>query len=253
MGAGAAPLARPRGASSTPRPTVSSSSFERPARSSMPCSRTARRTRSSLAGRFATSSRTVRELVNGGLLVQAGSALADPIELATSEGDRLGGFEILAPVHLAADTEVYLARHDDGFAAIKIARPGTRRVMRRRLTMRGRGAARSRQRSRPGAAGGGAVAEVPYLALAWCAGVDADVAAAELRTDGEPGRRRLLDLVGRLLSAYATAHDAGSSTATRARGTCSSTGEDGDPDRLRARPRSGSDGRRRGSLRAAST
>ena len=52
-------------------------------------------------------------------------------------------------------------------------------------------------------------AERPYLALAWCAGVDADVAAAELRTNGELGRRRLLDLVGRLLSAYATAHGAG--------------------------------------------
>jgi len=153
---------------------------------------------------------TLADLVNGGLLVQAGSVLEAPIQLSYREGDRLGGFDILAPVHLATDTEVYLARLGDGrFIALKVGRPGQEGVMRLRLRAEAQALARIGGRVAPQLLEDGSRCQVPHLALAWCQGVDADAAAAELRVGGEEGRRRLLGLVGRILRAYAALHAAG--------------------------------------------
>ena len=45
--------------------------------------------------------------VNEGLLVAADSELAEPIATTLAPGDSLGSFEVVAPVHVMVDTEVY--------------------------------------------------------------------------------------------------------------------------------------------------
>ena len=149
------------------------------------------------------------ELVNGRVLVGAGSILAAPIELCYREGDLLAGFEILLPVHLAADTEVYLARGPGArFLALKVGRPGHEAVIRKRLALEARALTLVGAEVAPELLADGALAEVPHLALAWCAGVEIDIAAADLRSNGG-GDRHLVELVGNVLSAFATLHGLG--------------------------------------------
>lgn len=63
--------------------------------------------------------------VREGLLLAAESELARPITGAFTPGDRVGPYEIVRPVHVVIDTEVYEARDPGGAAvALKIARAG---------------------------------------------------------------------------------------------------------------------------------
>ena len=66
--------------------------------------------------------------INDGLLVAASSELARPIATSLAAGDRVGDFEILEPVYLMADTEVYRARTRAGAAAALKISPAARRA-----------------------------------------------------------------------------------------------------------------------------
>ena len=65
----------------------------------------------------------VKVFVDAGLLVAAGSALAEPIATTMQPGERIAGLLIEEPVHLVVDLEVLRARAADGSTvALKIAR-----------------------------------------------------------------------------------------------------------------------------------
>ncbi len=146
--------------------------------------------------------------VNEGLLVPPDSELAQPIDTTLTPGETVGGFEIVAPVHVVLDTEVHLARSADGEAiALKIAREGSEEGMRALfaheaaiLTDLDGGVA-------PRLLGQGELGGRPFLAMSWFAGADAHEAASAARRLGEfEGRAELLAIAEQVIGAYAHLH-----------------------------------------------
>lgn len=146
--------------------------------------------------------------VNDGLLVSADSELAGPIATSLEPGDRVGGFEVVEPVHLMVDTEVYLARRPDGsFAALKLAREGVgpqaAAAFAREATMLRWLDGSVSPRLLDVAEHGGR----PYLATSWRTAADVYQAARELHTlGGNDGRAALLKLAEAVVAAYARLH-----------------------------------------------
>jgi eukaryotic-like serine/threonine-protein kinase len=149
--------------------------------------------------------------VNQGLLVAAGSELALPVTTTVQPGDRVGGFEVVEPVHVIVDTEVYRARAADGSAvALKIARPGADEHLRAAFTHEAAILGLLDGRVSPSLVHTGALDGRPYLAMTWCAGVDVYRAGAEARGLGEAaGRPALLELAEKVSAAYAHLHAQG--------------------------------------------
>ena len=149
--------------------------------------------------------------VNEGLLVAPGSELAGPIETSFEPGDRVGAFEVLEPVNVIVDTEVYRGRAPDGSAvALKIARPGTGRHMRAAFAHEAAALEHLDGRVNPRLVELGEVDSRAFLALSWCGGVDAYYAAAEARAlDEAAGLPALLTLAERVIGAYAHLHAQG--------------------------------------------
>ena len=145
------------------------------------------------------------EMITDGVLVTAGSDLAEPIVTTLHRGERLGDLEIIEAVHVVVDTEVYRARLRDGAqAALKLARPGSEERMRGVLAHEATILRSLDGQVNPAVVAQGEHAGRPWLALTWCAGVDAVDAAAEHRATGE--RAALLQLVERILEAFAHLH-----------------------------------------------
>src|SRR3954451_11109670 len=133
----------------------------------------------------------LKGFVDQGVLVAATSAVAQPIVTSLAPGDRIDGFEIVAPAHLIVDTEVYLARAADASdVALKIARPGAARTaaFRREATV----LARLDGRVNPRLVATGRVDERPYLATEWYPGVDVLEASEEARRTGAGAARATL-------------------------------------------------------------
>jgi serine/threonine-protein kinase len=153
----------------------------------------------------------LKDLLWSGVLVPADSDLARPIGPSLAPGDAIGRFEVVRPIHLMIDTELYLARgtQDGAFAAIKIARPGSEQRMEAMLAREAQilGDLDGSATPRPLAEGG--ADSRPFLALTWHAGVDADTAAAELRRAGDEGRSGLLEMGTAIIAAYADLHRQG--------------------------------------------
>jgi len=146
--------------------------------------------------------------VNEGLLVAADSELAQPIATTLAAGDRVGGFEVVEPVHVIMDTEVYLARAADGSAAaLKIARAGSGRRLREALAHEAAILRRLDGRVNPRLLEIGELDERRYVAVSWCSGVDLHQASAEAGgLGGREGRVALLALAERVIEAYAHLH-----------------------------------------------
>lgn len=141
------------------------------------------------------------EMINEGLLVDAGSPLAEPVEATLGPGDRFAGLEVMACVHLVVDTEVYRARAADGSAvALKIARAGTGRAL---LHHEGEIVERLDGQVNAALHSCGEL----HLATSWAAGLDVHTMAAELRRAPrvEPLAQLVVDVVG----AYAHLHRQG--------------------------------------------
>jgi len=147
-------------------------------------------------------------LVNDGLLVPPRSELARPIQTTLVPGAPAGGFEIVAPVHVIVDTEVYLARSPGGEAvALKVAREGSQERMRRAFARETVILAGLDGRVAPRLLGQGDAAGRPFLATSWCPGCDVYEAAAEARRlGGREGRSAPLALAERVVWAYAQLH-----------------------------------------------
>jgi serine/threonine-protein kinase len=150
----------------------------------------------------------LQRFVNEGLLVPPDSELARPIDIALAPGDAACDFEVVMPVHVLLDTEVHLARAANGeLAALKMARDGSERRMRRAFAHEAVILAGLDDRVTPRLLAHSEVAGRPFLAMSWCPGVDVYDAAAEARRlDGRAGREELLALAERVLEAYVHLH-----------------------------------------------
>ena len=149
--------------------------------------------------------------VNEGLLVAADSDLAEPIATTLAPGDSVGGFEVVAPVHVVVDTEVYIAHGSDGSpAALKVARAGAGSSMHAALRHEAAVLQALDGRVSPRLLELGVVDDRPFLATSWCMGVDVFQAAADARSlDGPDSRAELLALAESVVAAYAHLHSQG--------------------------------------------
>jgi hypothetical protein len=146
--------------------------------------------------------------VNEGLLVPADSELARPILTTFAPGARIGGFEILAPVHVILDSEVYLARTPTGEAvALKLARDGSEERVRGAFAHEAAILDHLEGRVTPALHGTGEIEGRPFVAMSWCAGLDVYQAASDARRlGGREGRTALLKLGELVVQAYAQLH-----------------------------------------------
>lgn len=153
----------------------------------------------------------LRGFVAEGLLLAADSELAQPISTSLRPGERVGEFEVVEPVRVIADTEVHLASAEDGAAvALKIARAGFERQLAAAFNREAGVLDRLDGEVGPRLLGAGLHEERPFLALAWCAGVDVLHAANEARALGPSvGREQLLRLAEDTLAVYARLHELG--------------------------------------------
>jgi hypothetical protein len=146
-------------------------------------------------------------LVEARILVPQDSpdALAPAPSLAA--GQEFAGFEIEALVRSLEDSEVYRAHAPAGeLAALKIARDGRPGVT-ALLTNEARVLERLAGIGTPRLLVAGAAQGRAYVAMEWCDGVSIAVAAQQARATRD--RRRLHDLIGRMLDAYAGLHRSG--------------------------------------------
>ncbi|MFB4306789.1 lanthionine synthetase LanC family protein [Actinomadura sp. GTD37] len=139
--------------------------------------------------------------IRDGLLLPAGSPLARPVASSLRTGDAVGGAEVVEPVQVLVDTEVYRVRLPDGTpAALKITEAGSASGPRREETV-----LRALDgRHNPGLLAAGDHGGRPFLLLSWVAGVDVHHAAAEAR--GLPANAAPLDLAERVVAAFAHLH-----------------------------------------------
>jgi hypothetical protein len=150
-------------------------------------------------------------LVEEGMLVSAKSGLAQPIVASLRAGMLVNSLEIIEPVHLLDDTEVYRARTQDGTAvALKIAGTAAGRSAIAALHQEAAILNRLDGVVNPRLMGTGYFGSRPFLVTAWHVGVDIHRAAADARIMPEPERRdELLGLAERVLEAYARLHSQG--------------------------------------------
>ena len=153
----------------------------------------------------------LRDFVDQGFLVAAGTELARPIAASLTPGHHVSGFEIVEPAYVIADTEVYRACASDGSAAaLKISRPAADRRVLAAFGHEAAILARLDGRVNPRLLESGEHEGRPFLAVSWCAGVDVEAAADEARRLGDPARRHaLLRLAEDVIEAYAHLHAQG--------------------------------------------
>ncbi|TKB89332.1 MAG: hypothetical protein E8D40_17505 [Nitrospira sp.] len=149
----------------------------------------------------------LQRLLNAELLVAVGSELENPIESNYGCGDSIGGFLIIEPIDVVVDTEVYLARApDQTLVALKVARRGAERRLTTQLAREASILNRLDGSVTPRLLGHGDEDGRPFIALSWCRGVDAHIAATEARSRSHAGRVGLLCIVEQIAEAYAHLH-----------------------------------------------
>jgi serine/threonine-protein kinase len=150
-------------------------------------------------------------LVEEDLLVPAESALAQPVAASLEAGEVVEDVEIVEPVHVLDDTEVYLGRTADGRdVALKIV--GAAGVPQADAAIRheARVLARLDGRVNPPLVHAGFLDERPFLVTGWQPGVELFRAATDARRlPGADAREELLDLAERIVEAYAHLHAQG--------------------------------------------
>lgn len=147
--------------------------------------------------------------IREGLLLPADSALIRPVESSLARGDVVGEAEIVEPVQVLLDTEVYLARLADGSAAaLKIAREGAQADIAPLLRHEAAVLGALDGRNNPRLLGSGEHAGRSFLVSSWVAGVDVHAASAEARRlGGSETVAALLDLAERVVAAFAHLHE----------------------------------------------
>jgi hypothetical protein len=146
-------------------------------------------------------------VVESRILVPHDSPDASVPAPSLAAGQEFGGFEIDALIRSLEDSEVYRAHAATGeLVALKIAaggRPGVAAM----LAHEARVLERLAGADTPRLVATGAARQRAYIAMEWCEGVSIAVAAQQARAARD--RRRLHELVGRMLDAYARLHRCG--------------------------------------------
>src|SRR5918911_3749371 len=150
----------------------------------------------------------IQLFMNLRLLVPPDAEEANQIVASFETGERVAGFEVLACIQVLEDTELYLVKTESGEeAALKIVRPEGGRRMERVFAREAAILRHLDGSANPKLLVAETFENRPYLVIEWCPGVNAAVAAEELRREpGEDGRRKLLRLGCSILEAYARLH-----------------------------------------------
>ncbi len=150
----------------------------------------------------------LQRLVSARFLVEIDSKDASKVQPSLEAGERFAECEVLRCVQALEDVELYQVRTSEGeTAALKIARPGAGPAVALMLRREAAILGGLDGRVSPKLLLGETTAGRPYLLLEWCPGIDASVAAAELRRAAEPGARlKLLQLCRAIAEAYACLH-----------------------------------------------
>jgi eukaryotic-like serine/threonine-protein kinase len=149
--------------------------------------------------------------LNARILVNADSELASEITASLSAGDRVGAFEVIWPIQILVDTEVYFARSTDGSPiALKLARASGDDQVRATFSHEASLIERLDGRGNPRLRGLGEANGYPFIALSWCQGVDVQTAAADARRlDRAQDPVAITRLVEQTIAAYAHLHRQG--------------------------------------------
>jgi len=157
--------------------------------------------------------RLVRRLMEQDFIRPQGEAdasqEADAVKPLHARGDRVAEAEVLRLLHLVEDTELYLARDPEwGPCVLKIERSGHPRVAalfeREAQVLEHVNGTVAPRLIRAGEHGGRR-----FLLLEHCRGLEAEIAAAEIRSSDEASIRSRVRLVGRIARAYAALHERG--------------------------------------------
>jgi serine/threonine-protein kinase len=150
-------------------------------------------------------------LVESGLLVPADSPQSAAVEASLAAGMMIGGVEIVEPVHVLDDTEVYRARTAAGRdVALKIAGTAAFQAVKAAVENEIEVLRHLDGRVNPDLVGAGRHQGRPYAITGWQLGVELYEAGADARAlAGRDGRAELLGLAERILEAYAYLHDQG--------------------------------------------
>jgi serine/threonine-protein kinase len=151
----------------------------------------------------------IRDCFNARLLVNPGRPEALRIEATLPRGTRIDGWEVVRPVQVLADVELYQVRDGAGrAAAMKLLRPGGDAAAVAALEREARALRYLGGRSGPVLLGRGTHEIDPWLAMTWRTGTSPRTVAAELRRS-RAGRAGLLDLCRSIAEAYAALHAVG--------------------------------------------
>jgi hypothetical protein len=148
----------------------------------------------------------LQSLINAGLLAEADSAEATETVASFESGDTVGAFTVHTCIQVLEDSETYEATDAQGHrAALKIAHVGEDRLDPAPWRNEAEVLARLDGRVNPKLLDAGVFEGRPYVAVEWCAGVDAIAAAAAQRASSAARLR----LCRAILDAYAHLHEQG--------------------------------------------
>lgn len=150
----------------------------------------------------------IQRFLQSRILVPADSDEVNQIVPNFDFGDQVAGCEVIRCIQVLEDTELYQVKYNsDELAALKILRPNSSRQA-QHMFDRETAILRLLDGSiNPMLLEAGTIEHQPYLVMAWCPGVDAPIAAEELRRQGSvEGRKSLLDLCCAILDAYTQLH-----------------------------------------------
>jgi serine/threonine-protein kinase len=153
----------------------------------------------------------LRTLITGHLLVRSGTGEASVIVARFRPGDVVAGCVIRSSLQILSDTEVYSVRTASGAdAVLKIVRADTERAL-GDLPLEAKVLSRLDGSIAPRLLDSGTVDGRAYLVMEWCAGIDLERAAADIRrtTDSSDRVRALGALACAVVDAYATLHEHG--------------------------------------------
>jgi eukaryotic-like serine/threonine-protein kinase len=144
-------------------------------------------------------------------LMAADSTDSEAIEPSFLPGALVNDFRVVDCRHFVEDTEVYQVKDAGGMAAtIKIARSGARSEVAKQFAIEAEVLQHLEGYPAPQLLQIGNVADRPYIAMTWCAGVQAGRAALEIRQlRGPAADQALFELCVNILRAYCRLHEMG--------------------------------------------
>ena len=150
----------------------------------------------------------IKQMIGAGFLVPENADAVERIRPTMNSGDQFAGYRIVQCVQVLDDSELYQARRADGaYVAIKLGRSGREAVVKPRLDREVAILHHLDGSINPEMLSAGDSDGRTYIALTWCAGVDAAAAASEMRSSGD--RTGVLRLIGNIARAYANLHRQG--------------------------------------------